>query len=195
MDQELGTRIYVLAVALLVVAVASGCTAQLVEYDRIAPSAGATAFARRVHDVHAFVASHPALGSLRFRPLEARVLLHTPCTQRNVVKAPDALRKLLERGLTLEPLPQQPRCCGAAGSYFVTQPQMADALLAPKLARARETQATYVVSSNVGCAMHLAAGLRRAGIRTAVANPLALLNAQRASTRVSAAGAPPARPA
>ena len=32
--------------------------------------------------------------ALRFAPLAARVLLHTPCTQRNVVKAPDAVRRL-----------------------------------------------------------------------------------------------------
>jgi glycolate oxidase iron-sulfur subunit len=108
------------------------------------------------------------------------VLVHTPCTQRNVVKAPDTTRQLLARipGLQLEALDSA--CCGAAGSYFVTQPAMADALLEPKLEVARRAKPDLLVSSNAGCAMHLAAGLRRAGLGVRVLHPLALLEEQRA---------------
>jgi glycolate oxidase iron-sulfur subunit len=173
-----------------ILGVASGCTAQLLEYDG--------PFARRVRDIHDFIARHPNFPALRFAPLAAprptRVLLHTPCTQRNVVKAPDAVRRLLDRIPELQVEALDSACCGAAGSYFVTQPDMADALLEPKLARARESGATVVVSSNVGCAMHLAAGLRRAGLSARVCHPLELLDAQRARPRAAAAAAPPARP-
>jgi glycolate oxidase iron-sulfur subunit len=169
-----------------VVGVASGCAAQLVEYDRVAPSAGAAAFARKVQDVHAYIASHPALGSLRFRPLEARVLLHTPCTLRNVLKGETAVRALLERipGLQIETM--DAGCCGAAGAYFVTQPEMADALLEKKLEQVRSATPSLVLSSNVGCAMHFAAGLRRAGGRSAsvipVRHPLQLVAQQLADS-------------
>ena len=163
--------------------VASGCTAQLLEYGLLLGDGGGAAFGGRVRDIHDFIAGHPRFPELRFEPLAARVLLHTPCTQRNVVKAPDATRRLLERipGLTIEPLDSA--CCGAAGSYFVTQPAMADALLEPKLEAARRTQATLLVSSNVGCAMHLAAGLRRAGLTARVLHPVELLALQRAAPR------------
>jgi glycolate oxidase iron-sulfur subunit len=165
-----------------VVGVASGCTAQLLEYELLAGSAGA-AFGRRVRDLGGFLLAHPKFATLAFAPLEARVLVHTPCTQRNVVKAPDTTRRLLERipGLALEALDSA--CCGAAGSYFVTQPAMADALLAPKLEAARRAQPVLLVSSNVGCAMHLAAGMRRAGITARVSHPLALLAEQLAASR------------
>lgn len=162
-----------------VVGVASGCTAQLLEYELMLGAAGKD-LAARTRDVGGFLLSHPGFAALRFRPLEARVLVHTPCTQRNVVRAPDTTRQLLERipGLRLEALDSG--CCGAAGSYFVTQPAMADALLEPKLEVARRAPADLLVSSNVGCAMHLASGLRRAGLKARVLHPLALLEEQRA---------------
>src|SRR5205823_6596455 len=115
-----------------IVGVASGCTAQLVEYGLVAGDSGA-AFARKVRDVHAFIASHPGLDRLRFRPLRARALLHTPCTLRNVIKTEGAVRALLERIPELRIDAVDSACCGAAGSYFLTQPQMADGLLQGKL--------------------------------------------------------------
>ena len=158
-----------------VLSIASGCTAQLLEYD--AP------FARRVQDAGAFIAAHPDFPALRFEPLPARVLLHTPCTLRNVVKAPDTVRRLLGRIPELEVEMLDSACCGAAGSYFLTRPDMADALLEPKLERARRSQPDFLVSSNVGCALHLAAGLRRDGLRVPVLHPLELLARQRATPR------------
>jgi glycolate oxidase iron-sulfur subunit len=177
-----------------IVGVASGCAAQLLEYELLL-GADAAPFARRVRDLGGFLLAHPRWASLRFAPLDARVLVHVPCTQRNVVKAPDTTRRLLERipGLRIEAL--DGGCCGAAGSYFVSQPAMADALLAPKVEAARRAGPALLVSDNVGCAMHLAAGLRRAGLTARVLHPLELLAQQRAAPPAAAAGAPPARPA
>jgi glycolate oxidase iron-sulfur subunit len=166
-----------------VVGIASGCTAQLLDYGLLAGGAQAGAFVKRVQDIGAFVLSHPGFAQLRFEPLPARVLLHTPCTLRNVVKQPDVVRKLLARIPGLEVESFDSACCGAAGSYFLTQPGMADALLEPKLQRARASRPDAVVSSNVGCAMHLAAGLRRDGVTARVAHPLELLAAQLAPPR------------
>lgn len=162
-----------------VLGVASGCTAQLLEYGALLGSREGVRFGQRVRDLGAFIAAHPRLAQLRFRPLPARVLLHTPCTLRNVVKAPDAARRLLECIPELQVEMLDSACCGAAGSYFVTRPQMADALLEPKLERARAAAPDYLASSNVGCAMHLAAGLRRAGLSVEVVHPLELLARQR----------------
>jgi glycolate oxidase iron-sulfur subunit len=44
--------------------------------------------------------------------------------------------------------------------------------------RIADAKPDYVLSSNVGCAMHLAAGLRRAGVKAEVASPLVLLARQ-----------------
>ena len=161
-----------------IVGVASGCTAQLVEYPLLSADPAAAAFAGRVRDIHAFIAAHPALPQLRFRPLDSRVLLHTPCTLRNVVRGEGAVRALLERvpGLRIQAFDSH--CCGAAGSYFLTQPTMADALALAKVEQAAAARPEYVLSSNAGCGMHLGAALRRGGITVPVWHPLRLLARQ-----------------
>ncbi len=166
-----------------VVGIASGCTAQLLDYGLLAEGPHASGFVKRVQDIGAFVLAHPNFAKLQFEPLPARVLLHTPCTLRNVVKAPDAVRRLLARIPGLEVEAFDSACCGAAGSYFLTQPDMADALLQPKLQRARASRPDVVASSNAGCAMHLAAGLRRDRVSARVVHPLELLAAQLAPPR------------
>jgi len=161
-----------------VLGIASGCTAQLLEYGLISPDPAARDLAARVGDIHVFLAAHPALAQRRFRPLPARVLLHTPCTLRNVVKGEGAVRALLARipGLQVESLDSG--CCGAAGSYFLSQPAMADALAQAQVAPVAAARPDYVLSSNAGCAMHLSAALRRAGLSVPVWHPLRLLAQQ-----------------
>ncbi len=121
---------------------------------------------------------------IRLRPLETRVLLHSPCSHRNGLRDPLAARQLLQKipGLVIETL-DDPLCCGAAGTHMLDQPAAADALLAPKLAQLQDSPAPVLLTSNIGCALHFAAGLRRAGLRDGaqtptVMHPVALLARQ-----------------
>jgi glycolate oxidase iron-sulfur subunit len=61
---------------------------------------------------------------------------------------------------------------------MITAATQADALLQKKLDSVTATQADYVVSSNIGCAMHLAGGLRRARVNAQVIHPISLLAQQ-----------------
>jgi glycolate oxidase iron-sulfur subunit len=161
-----------------VVGIASGCTAELLEYGRHSADPAAAAFAGRVRDLLAYIAGHPQQARLRFRPLAARVLLHLPCTLRNVVRAEGAAAALLARIPDLRVEIMDSGCCGAAGSYFLSQPAMADALAQPNVERVAAARPDYVLSANTGCAMHLEAALRRAGISAPVWHPLRLLAQQ-----------------
>jgi glycolate oxidase iron-sulfur subunit len=58
------------------------------------------------------------------------------------------------------PLAGNNQCCGAAGTYFADQPEMAQVLLNDKLAALHVSGARYLATSNVGCAMHIGSGLR-----------------------------------
>lgn len=165
-----------------VLGVASGCTAQLREYD-------ARDFSARVDDVIGFLESRGDLQRATFKPLPITVGLHLPCTLRNVVKGAPALRAALARipQLTVVDLDPTQRCCGAAGSHFITNATEADALLAPKLVAVEKLKPDIVLSANIGCSMHLAGGLRRDGVTVPVLHPVQLLAQQFSGVLPSAA--------
>ena len=107
--------------------------------------------------------------------------MHEPCTQRNVLGGGERVIELLRKIPELQIVELDPaqRCCGAAGLYFVTQPQMADRLLDHKLARSEALQPDIIVSTNIGCTLHLAGGLRRRGTAAPeVLHPAVLLARQ-----------------
>lgn len=97
--------------------------------------------------------------SLRFRPFAGRIALHLPCTQRSVVGSGPALRRLLARvpGLDLVELADT-GCCGAAGLHQTMFPERAAAFRAPLLAAFAASGAERLLSANIGCRLHLAAG-------------------------------------
>lgn len=144
---------------------ASGCGATLIEYPRLARHGEAAQdFAARLEDLSAALLKRWP-DDLQLHPLRARVALHLPCTQRNVVGGSENIVALLRKipEIELIELDATHRCCGAAGLNFVTQPQMADALLEQKMANTDQLQPDYIVSTNIGCSLHLAGGLRRRG--------------------------------
>lgn len=110
-----------------------------------------------VVDPLALLATHAE--KLHFRPLSQRVALHLPCTQQNVARSDDALQQLLRRvpDLELLPLPQPPHCCGAAGSHLLEFPERAAQLRDATLRQAVALAPQQLLSSNIGCRLHLAA--------------------------------------
>ena len=65
-------------------------------------------------------------------------------------------------------LPEADICCGSAGSYNLTEPEMAARLQKRKIDHIISTGADVVVTSNPGCQLQIQAGLKKAGsnIRT-----------------------------
>jgi len=159
-----------------VVSCASGCGAVLAAAAQRAEGAEALP---EVWDISRFLLDHHVTG-LRFRPLEARVLVHDPCTLRNVMGQHEAVYALLALipGIEVEPLNGNASCCGSAGTHLVLRPQTADRLAAPKVAAARAAGAAYLVTSNVGCALHLGLGLDGAPDTPQVLHPVELLARQ-----------------
>ncbi|UGB38429.1 (Fe-S)-binding protein [Frateuria soli] len=130
----------------------------------------------RVEDPCALLAAQA--DRLQFRPLPMRVALHLPCTQLNVARSDEALRVLLGRVPALEVVPLPPRCCGAAGSHLLEFPERAAALRAPTLDAIATLAPQALLSSNIGCRLHLAAGLAGQGIAVPTLHPLVLLAQQ-----------------
>jgi glycolate oxidase iron-sulfur subunit len=136
----------------------AGCGAALKDYGHLVGTAEAHAFAARVLDVHQWLA--PRIGALALRRLPYRVAVQDPCHLRHVQKAHLAVRTALAPVAELVELNDDGLCCGAGGSYAVTQPALAGAIRDLKVAAIARTGAAVVVSANPGCLIHLrAAGL------------------------------------
>ncbi len=162
-----------------IVGTASGCLATLKDYPDILGSEGVD-FAKRVMDMSEFIARHERLHKIHFHSWKARALVQTPCTLRNVLKTGAAVPDLLHRIPKLEvlSLPASLGCCGAAGSYMLTQAEQADAFAEEFAAAIEKQKPDVLVSSNVGCALHLSAALKRRGLHIPVMHPVEILAKQ-----------------
>jgi len=93
------------------------------------------------------------------------VTYHDPCHVVHGQKIRSAPRALLAQvpGLRLFDLPESDWCCGSAGIYNLTQPEMAGRLLRRKVRHVVGTGASAVVTANPGCILQIQQGLREAG--------------------------------
>jgi glycolate oxidase iron-sulfur subunit len=169
-ERELG-RVARLFAGAPLLTLASACHGELLR---------APALVGQVEEITRFLADLSWPEDLVLRPLLARVWVHTPCTQRNTLGDPDAALDLLRRipGVRLASLPDNDLCCGAAGTYLLRQPSLADALLEDKLVHVRSAPPDFLVTTNTGCALHLAAGIRAAALKVQVCHPVELIARQ-----------------
>ena len=160
-----------------VISTASGCGATLIEYGRIAGNTAGAGFAGRHRDISEFLAAPGVLDKAAFAAWPVTVVLHSPCTLRNVLKSEQHALALLRRipELNVVALPASTGCCGAAGSYLLNQPQMSDRLGDRVAGEIAQRQPVALITSNTGCAMHLAAALGRRDQPLPVMHPVEVL--------------------
>ncbi|MDF9392056.1 MULTISPECIES: (Fe-S)-binding protein [Methylococcus] len=159
-----------------VIGFASGCTATLLEYRCHSEARAAETLSSKVQDVSRFLADRIPEDRWDLAPLEARILVHQPCSLRNVCKTESSVEALMRRipGAEVKTLPAKGHCCGAAGSYMIEHRRMAEAIRTETVDAILAQSPDYLVTSNIGCALHLRAGLQgRANIP--VIHPLQLL--------------------
>lgn len=90
---------------------------------------------------------------------DTRVSWHCPCTAQHGQALDAPTRAVLERlGFGLPPVTDAHLCCGSAGSYSLFQPRMSAALRERKLANLEASSPEQIVTANIGCQTHLAAG-------------------------------------
>ena len=160
-----------------IVHTSTGCTSQLTEYN--------PAFKCEVKDINQFLLEHGWPGEITFEPLTKRVAVHEPCSARNVLHVADTTYHLLRAipDIKLLALPDNAQCCGAAGSQLLNPSPIAQRLRQNKLEaiarlKEEESEIDILVTTNIGCALHLAAGLRTQGEKLEVLHPLSLLYRQ-----------------
>ena len=144
----------------------SGCGFALKEYGHLlrddpAWAGRAAAFSSRVRELVELLPASSS-GSGPPRPL---VTYHEACHlahAQGIRQQPRAILKAVCGDRFVE-LPESDLCCGSAGSYNLTQPDMSDRLQRRKVANILKTGASIVVTTNPGCLLQIRTGLAAAG--------------------------------
>ncbi len=162
---------------------AGGCGLHCKHYDRLLAddpiyAERAAVWSAKVKDIHEFLA---AIGLRRPRAAlpPQQVAYHESCHLKHGQRVSAAPREVLQAvpNLQLVPLTEADWCCGSAGIYNITQPELSMQLLDRKMAHVCATGATAVATGNTGCAIQLQYGVRRANAAVAVVHPVSLLAA------------------
>jgi glycolate oxidase iron-sulfur subunit len=152
---------------------AGGCGPVLKEYGHLLDNSKiAPAFAAKVRDISEFLVE---LGPIPpTHPLNMKATYHDACGLSHAQKIRQPPRQLLQMipGLELVPLAESEMCCGAAGSYNLTQPEMSEQLGRRKAQHILDTGARAVFTGNVGCLLQIARYLREQQPDFWVAHPV-----------------------
>jgi glycolate oxidase iron-sulfur subunit len=157
----------------------AGCGAMMKDYDHHWSDDNQPqreAFAGKVRDINEFLDELGLVdppGELRLK-----ATYHDACHLLHAQKVREAPRNLLSKipGLELIDLPETELCCGAAGTYNLTEPEMSARLSRRKLDNIRQTGARVVITSNAGCLLQIAREAKSQGEVLKVVHPMDLLD-------------------
>jgi glycolate oxidase iron-sulfur subunit len=148
---------------------AAGCGSALKEYGHLFHGDvdwvdRAIAFSAKVRDVLEYV-DELGLPDRAFGALRGIVTYQDACHLAHAQRITAPPRRLLAKipGLELREMDESSLCCGSAGIYNVTQPEMSQRLQRRKTDRILEVAPEIVATANPGCALQMRNGLERAG--------------------------------
>ena len=158
---------------------AAGCGAAMKEYGTLfegdAMEARARAFSERVRDVSELLAlAGPRPGAR----VECSVAYDHPCHLMHAQGVTTEPIRVLEAipGVEVRVVANADECCGGAGIYGMTHPELGSRIGGDKVAAVRETGADLACTPNPGCMMQIGAGLRIEGGTGEVTHPVELLD-------------------
>lgn len=142
-----------------IVQTASGCGAFVKDYAHMLKHD--PAYASKAARVSAL--TKDLVEVLRDEPVEAlgadsdkRLAFHCPCTLQHAQKLGGAVEEVLGRiGFNLTSVPDSHLCCGSAGTYSLTQPQLSKQLRDNKMNALESGKPEVIVTANIGCQTHL----------------------------------------
>ena len=168
---------------------AAGCGAQLKAYGEVldgdpAWRERARAFGARVRDASEVVVPDAVRSTA---PRAIRVVYQDACHLahgQQIRRQPRALLAAVPN-VTVVPIADSERCCGSAGIYNLTHPEVAGELQRQKVAAILAARPDVVVSANPGCILQVAAGLRFAASDVPVVHLMRFLDDPSASLGAS----------
>jgi glycolate oxidase iron-sulfur subunit len=146
---------------------AAGCGSTLKEYGHLLASdpvwaTRGKAFSAKVKDLTEWLSPN---SESRMTDDGKKVTYHDACHLCHAQRIARPPRELIKAviGKNFVELPESEVCCGSAGSYNLTEPEMAGRLQQRKVQNILQTGAQMVVTTNPGCVMQIRAGLKKAG--------------------------------
>jgi len=131
----------------------------------------------KVKDIHEWLAKIGIEAPQTRDAAPLSVTYHEACHlchgQKITAQPRQVLRSIANVKLT--ELPESTWCCGSAGIYNITQPEMAGDLLVRKVKHIQSTGAKVVATGNPGCMLQVQNGCRAAGLDVRIAHPITLL--------------------
>lgn len=163
-----------------VVVNAAGCGATMKEYKHllaheVAFAQRAAALSAKVRDVHEILAE---VGLRRGAPVPCRVAFDYPCHLIHAQRIQQAPLTVLAAvpGVEVRVIDDAAECCGGAGIYGITHPELGGRIGGDKIASVRRAKCDVVATPNPGCMMQIGAGLTLEGAREGVIHPIELLD-------------------
>lgn len=147
-----------------IVITASGCGSLVKEYGHLLQhdpdyAEKAARVSAMAHDISEVLAQQdlsvlkPATGK--------KIACHAPCSLQHAQKLPGAVETILDKlGFELTNVPDAHLCCGSAGTYSITQPELSQELLKNKLTALQSGNPDCIVTANIGCLAHMQSASR-----------------------------------
>ncbi|MDB6148641.1 MAG: hypothetical protein JWQ44_89 [Chthoniobacter sp.] len=159
---------------------AAGCGSHLKHYAALLAkdplyAAKAKEWSAKLRDVHEWLSEIGTKAPAHSSPQV--VTYHEACHLchgQKITRQPRDLLRLIP-GLKIAELPEATWCCGSAGVYNITQPEMSRELLMRKLGNIGRTGARVVTTANPGCSVQLEAGSRATNAGLEIVHPITLL--------------------
>ena len=165
----------------LIIINSAGCGAMLKEYGELLKddenyAALAHEFSSRVRDVSEYLHK---MGVREGAPIDESVTYDAPCHlyhAQRITAAPQEVLKAAIPNLDFKPLNGMQDCCGGAGIYNLSEPEMSDKILTDKIDKVKATGAQLLMTANPGCHMQLGAGCRTKGADCKVVHVVEVLD-------------------
>ena len=145
----------------MIISAASGCGVMVKDYPILFETDDvyykkAVKVASHTKDIAEFLVDQD-LSTLSL--VNTTISYHAPCSLQHGQKLPHLVEELLTKlGYKLDPVTDAHLCCGSAGTYSILQPDISTQLRDNKLKHLTQSQAGLIVTSNIGCQIHLSKG-------------------------------------
>lgn len=143
-----------------IVQTASGCGAFVKEYGKLLAhdqeyAEKAAMVSAKALDLVEYIETLP-LEELTLNTQGQRLAFHCPCSLQHAQKLSGRVEGVLIRvGFDLTNVPDGHLCCGSAGTYSITEPEISRRLRDRKMDALESGKPDLIATANIGCQMHL----------------------------------------